>query len=155
MEYVMVPVPEEFVAEVTQYLQWNTGSIPPDLWDEEGIVRFVDGLDEQARTLLLHAATCASEIVVLPVHDAAVVAGCTDREVVGLVVELNEAVRAVGGPPFVIATALLHEATPTGPDSWSVNMPSPIAELVLDAVGHSHDPRDQYDRLREPRDEDE
>jgi hypothetical protein len=135
MEYVMVPVPEEFVAEVTQYLQWNTGTPPPDFWPDDAIARFVEGLDESARAVLLHAARGSDGVVVMPVTDVAEATGCTPREVVGLVVELNEAARNAGGPPFIMATTLLHGEAAGGPEAWSVNMPGAVAKLVLDATG--------------------
>ncbi len=133
MEYVMVPVPEEYVAEVAQYLQWNTGEVPPDLWELDSVIRFLDGLDEQARTLLLHAAKCADDIVVLPVTEAAKVLGRSERETLGTLIELNDAARVAGGPLFVLATAVLHETTETGPKAWSVNMPGPLARLLVEA----------------------
>ena len=134
MEYVMVPVPSELVAEVQQFLQWNTGKLPPDFWGRAEIVEFLNGLDAKALKLVLHAGVAADEVVVLSIHDAAEAAGCSDREVLGLMVELNDAVRAQGGPPFFLATALRHGATGGGPQAWTLNMPGAVAEVVLAAA---------------------
>ena len=149
MEYVMVPVPQEFVAEVTQWLQWNTGTLPPDAWDDDAIVRFVENLDERARAVLLHVARGSDQVVVMPVTDVAAETGCTPREVIGLVVELNEAARNSGGPGFILATTLLHGQTAAGPESWSVNMPGAVAALLLDATDSGRDEINAPGRWRE------
>lgn len=134
MEYVMVPVPEEFVAQVTQYLHWNTGSLPPDAWPPDAIARLLGDLDEAARRVLLYVAKSAEEVVVVSVHDAAETAGCSDRELLGLIVELNDAVRLSCGLPFAMATSVREGASGTGPQTWAVNMPGDIAKLLLDAA---------------------
>jgi hypothetical protein len=129
MEHVMVPVPEEHLAEVKQYLQWNTASVPMGSWDTDAAAHFVTSLDELAARVLMHAAAAADEVVVLTIPDAAAAAGCTEREILGLVVELNAAARAASGPPFILATALVHGTTETGPQGWTLNMPGDVARL--------------------------
>jgi hypothetical protein len=134
MEYVMVPVPEEHVAEVAQYLQWSTAKLPSDVWDPDAISSFLQGLDQQARLLLLRAAECAEEVTVLTIPDAAEAAGCSEREILGLMMELNARIGAAGGPPFALATAVIDGTTEIGPRAWTLNMPGAVAELFLDAA---------------------
>ena len=52
MPYVMVPVPEEHVEDVMQYIlrALSRAAIVP--WDEESIAEVYDGVDEVSRSLL-------------------------------------------------------------------------------------------------------
>lgn len=134
MEYVMVPVPEEFVAQVTQYLHWNTGSLPPDFWPPDAIARMLEQLDDEASRFLMHVAHSAHDVVVLSVPDAAAATRCSEREVLGLIVELNDAVRVSCGLPFAIATAVREGEPASGPQSWTVNMPGDIAKALVEAA---------------------
>jgi len=133
MEYVMVPVPEELTARVDQYLRWNVGSLPPDFWPQDAIGVFLDSLDEQARSLLLSVSEAADQVVVLTVHAAAEATGCSDREALGIMMELNDAARIAGGTPFILATAVVDGTTDTGPSAWSINTTGELGRLFLDA----------------------
>ncbi len=134
MEYVMVPVPEEFVAQVTQYLHWNTGSLPPDFWPPDAIARMLARFDDEASRFVMYVAHSAEDVVINSVSDVAAATGCSEREVLGLIAELNDAVRTSCGLPFAIATAVREGSTETGPKSWTVNMPGDIAKLILNAA---------------------
>ena len=133
MEYVMVPVPEELTTQVDQYLRWNVGDLPPDFWPQDAIRGFVDSLDEQARTLLLHVAVAAEQVVPVSVRATAEATGCSVREALGIMMELNDAARGAGGPVFILATTLIDGATESGPDAWNFNTNGDLGRLFLDA----------------------
>jgi hypothetical protein len=141
MEFVMVPVPEELVHGVAQYLQWKAWTATTGVWDESAVTRLLGDLDEPARALLVHAAESAQETLVLTVRDAAQAAGCSEREVLGITVELNETVRLLGGPPFVLAPSLLDAQSETRPRAWKLDLGDDMARLVRAAAERRDDPR--------------
>lgn len=131
----MVPVPEEHAAAVAQFLQWNVVKMPSlGQWDQVTIAAFLADLDERSRMLLLVAAQASVDVSVLTVPDAAEAVGCSQHEALGIMMELNDAVRVAGGPPFVLATAELESAGETGPRGWSLNMIGDVAQPFLDAA---------------------
>jgi hypothetical protein len=94
-EYVLVPVPEEAVAEVEQFLRW--GGTKPRLappWNADTIGTLLDAVDEPTRALVVGVATdLVARDHVTRVHEAAARLGFSDRETLGLVIELNELVK--------------------------------------------------------------
>ena len=131
----MVPVPEEHLAEVLAYLRWGFSGMPSEGWDLDAIAQLLRDARRAGRRLLLHTADAAERGVILTIADAATAAGCSEREVLGMLIELNEAVRSAGGPLIVLATAMLHDTTETGPNVWSINMPRDVALFMLNAAG--------------------
>jgi hypothetical protein len=131
MEYVMVPVPEEHVAEVEKFLQLNTMKTASKVLDHDTAARLLGGLEEHARAFLLQAAEAADERVAFTVGDAAEAAGCTEREVLGLTVELNNAFSDAGGPQLTVVP-MLHGAR-------QLIMARDVAELFLAAAGREND----------------
>jgi hypothetical protein len=139
MEYVMVPVPEELVAAVERYLLLHTNTVRPasSVFDHDAAARVLFDLDEQTRALLLRASEAVDEGVVYTVRDAAEAAGLSEREVLGLCVELNNVVRTAGGPPVTVVP-MLQEASATGPRAWPLTMAGDIAGLFA-AAGRRRD----------------
>jgi hypothetical protein len=113
MDYVMVPVPEEFVAEVEQYVRVTSAKRQGTL-DPQVAQRLLSSFDAPTRTLLLSAAAAAAEGSGFALRDAAAAAGCTEHEVLGRSVVINNAVVAEGGPPFTVVPMLKGVST-TGP----------------------------------------
>jgi hypothetical protein len=134
-EYVMVPVPEDLVPRVEQFLQWNVTQVggPALPWGEDEYVRFLTSLDQPCRALLVAVAQAAHAALPFSLRDASVAAACSEREVLGIVVELNDSVRRGGGPPFVMLTTA-DESDGSSQD-WPINMPDSIAVMILTAAG--------------------
>jgi len=137
MTYVMVPVPEELVPEVKQFLRWNVVGPMMGTLDIDGTARFLESLDDEARRFLLVVAEAATDTRVLTVGDAAVETGCSEREALGLMAELNTAVQFFGTLPLGLVSRDRPEDA-GGPDEeprYTFNMRADIAELVLRASG--------------------
>jgi hypothetical protein len=128
MEYVMVPVPEEHVGDVENFLRVRTAKAMETGLDQEAAARLLHELDEHARRVLLDTASAAEEGVVRTIGDAAKAAGCTEREVLGLLVELNSTVASAGGPPLTVIPVLRTNSA-TRPLTIAPN----IAQLFLAA----------------------
>jgi hypothetical protein len=140
MEYVMVPVPEEHLAEVNQFLKWGLVTLPTiEGWDQDAIARFLGELEEPSRSFLLLVAKASAEFTVLTIQDAGEASGRSVHEVLGMVVTLNEAIRAAGGPPIALAIDAQVDSPELGPSGWSLNMVAEVAAAFLDAVGVRRD----------------
>ena len=74
-------------------------------------------------------------LVPLTVGTAAQTIGCTEREVLGLVVELNSAMRSVGGPGLTLATETPSDVPGAewNPDIWLLVMSHDVARFLLAA----------------------
>jgi hypothetical protein len=136
MEYVMIPVPEQIRANVDQYLRWNVGTAPAAAqWDLEAVGALIREIDEQARALLIVAADASVEVTLLSLPVAAERAGCSVREALGIVLEMNDAIRQASGPAFSLATDKIENSDETGPRGWSLNMPGDVAKFLLRCAG--------------------
>ena len=71
MPYVMMPVPEEFVEEVMQFILRATARRAITPWDAESITRLYDEVDEGSRSLLAFVARAAASGEELAAADAA------------------------------------------------------------------------------------
>lgn len=137
MEYVLVPVPEEIVPEVKQYLRWNISGPSLGQLDQEGAVRFVESLGEQERRFLTVVAESAVESTVLSVGDAAAASRCSELEALGMMLRLNTAVQYYGTLPLGLVSRDEVE-TPAGwqgEPPYTFNMRADVAHLVLNAAG--------------------
>jgi hypothetical protein len=137
VEYVPVPVPEELVESVDHFLRWGVIA-RPDVWDTDATSAFLADLESLARDFILLVAEAERDGRILKIRDAAQTMGCSNREVLGMIIEVNEAVRAANGPPFFMAP----ESREPGDEmaSWSVNLPHDIANVVLEAAGRPIEP---------------
>jgi hypothetical protein len=134
-EHVMIPVPEEHVSKVHAYLTWRAPKVAPDDWDRDAVVRQLDQLDPLAREFLVAAAADSYEVDFVSVPDAARRHGVSEREILGLIIELNHVLRVTGGPLFSFVTVQIPDEPDEGPRSWSVNMAGDVARFVLIAAG--------------------
>lgn len=103
MSYVMVPVPEEHVAE------FNLGVMRLTLgltgWEDRQLVAFVAGLEPAGRALVREVATVSAEQDRLPYEDAARSLGIDVGAVLDLVTDINDRCRRAGLPlPLVTDT---------------------------------------------------
>lgn len=137
MEYVMVPVPEDLVAEVDQYLRWNTVTSPLGALDIDGALRILEAIDDLARRYLLVVAEAAVDVRILSVGDAAAESGCNELEAMGLMMQLNTVAQRMGNLPL----GLIQRETKAPPDgsdaepTFTFNMRGDVATMVLKAAG--------------------
>ncbi len=71
MPYVMMPVPEEFVEEVMQFILRATARAAITPWDAESITKLYDEVDEGSRSLLAFVARASASGEELAAVDAA------------------------------------------------------------------------------------
>src|SRR4051794_1628398 len=138
MAYVMVPVPDELVPEVKQFLRWNVAGPLLGELDDAAAARFFATLDDAARRFLLVGADAALEARGLPGAAAAPPPGCSERETLGLMAELNTSVQYFGTLPLGLVSrdqgevAEGHEGEPP----YTYTMRADVAAIVLNASGH-------------------
>jgi hypothetical protein len=158
VDYVMVPVPEELAPKVLEYVSWRGHPIiQRQRQDEGGGASTPDGaptgdaeaeaetggdplatvfarLDAQSRTMLVVAAGAASTGERPTVADTARRAAMTEREVIGVITEVNNLVAGAGGPPVTVLVAGA-EGAEDAPFSWErriVLMGEPVATAIND-----------------------
>jgi hypothetical protein len=127
--YVMVPVPEELQARVLQYLGWRAGNEGSTGWDADMLGTLYEGLDEPSRTLLTRVARGVVEQQPVTLGAVASVTLTSTREVLGIVLELVQRFKALGGPTFPLV--LLDAPDGHGDDQRPVVMPNEGARAVL------------------------
>jgi hypothetical protein len=112
VEYVMVPVPEEFAGKVLTYVSWKdaqTKAEPPaaerSATEDHGAAaaRVFARLDSSSRALIEVIAAAALERESLGLPEAAVRAGMGTRESVGILLELNTVLASEGAPTIAIS----------------------------------------------------
>ena len=101
MPYVMVPVPEEHVQDVMQFVVRMASQATLEPWTQEALGELFDEIDEAARALLSAVAKGVISGRPLNEADAAAVIGMTWREVTGMVRELNDAAASRSHPALV------------------------------------------------------
>jgi hypothetical protein len=111
VEYVMVPVPQEFAGKVLTYLSWKNAEASaeapagegPDAGDHgAAAARVFARLDRSSRALVEVIAAAASEVERLGLPVAATRAGLGTRESVGILLELNTVLASEGAPTIAI-----------------------------------------------------
>ena len=133
----MVPVPEEIAEEVMAFLHWQVPEPAAHVlsWGQEAIERLYGEADEQARALLVAVAVAEQQGKELTVAELANALDCSDREVVGITLELNFQYRIDGAPPFLL---MLKSVLPADSNRWadkSVAFVEGVAPLVLTSAG--------------------
>jgi hypothetical protein len=134
MEYVMVPVPEELVADVEKFLVMNAVRPGAKVLDPEAVEQLWTTLSAAARELLLRAAEAAREHLLFTVQDAAVAVRCSEHELLGRVVELNNLVKAAGGPRLTLVP-MLDDISESDSRVWPLTMARDVADLFLQIAG--------------------
>jgi hypothetical protein len=131
MRYVMVPVPEEFVEDVMQFILRAIARASIEAWDTESITQIFGDVDEATRSLLAFVARAAVDGGELDATDAARKIQLTFREASGIMNELNSLARE-GNRPLLINMRVVSERLPNGRTSEKrvLNMEPEVAELV-------------------------
>ncbi|NLD75445.1 MAG: hypothetical protein GX643_02140 [Acidimicrobiales bacterium] len=118
MPYVMVPVPEEHVEEALEAVLRITRDARLTKWDQEAMNGFFADLDESAKALLslVSRATVANKQI--SQAGAADRMEVTQREVLGIVRDVNHQAKEINRPPLLIS----QEATETLPNGRTRNV---------------------------------
>lgn len=113
MPYVMIPVPEEHVEEAMAAVLRIISKGRLNEWDSEAVTKLFEGSDESARALLAIAAR--SSMAGKPVTQAAAAdfVQLSQREIVGIMRELNERA-ADDSRPVVLFSQAATETLPNG-----------------------------------------
>lgn len=134
MPYVMVPVPEEHVEEVMAFILREVAKANQLDWDEASIATLFHEVDESTRSLLAYAARASMSGTDLSEVQAADLMQLSQREVAGIMRELNELARQENRPTL-IGTRIVNETLPNGrtTEKRVLWMNESIAPLVRDA----------------------
>ena len=134
MPYVMVPVPEEHVEEVMQFILRALARAAIQPWDAESVTQLFGEVDEATRSLLAFVARACTEGGELDAADAARKLQLTVRETTGIMTELNGLTR-VTDRPILINARVVTERLPNGRtiDKRMLLMDPDVAQLVTAA----------------------
>jgi hypothetical protein len=131
MPYVMVPVPEEHVEDVMQFIlrEMAKASLVP--WDDESISALFHEVDEASRSLLAYAARATMSGKEISDAQAADLMQIRQREVAGIMRELNERATKANRPALVNVRTVT-ETLPNGrtTEKRVVAMSEDVAPLV-------------------------
>lgn len=113
MPYVMVPVPEEHVEDVMQFILREVARASLEPWDEESASALFHEVDEESRSLLAYAARATMSGKELSESDAADLMQLRQREMVGIMRELNERA-SKANRPSLLTVRTVTETLPNG-----------------------------------------
>jgi predicted ATP-dependent protease len=134
MPYVMVPVPEEHVQDVMQFVLREMAKASVEPWDDEAISELFHEVDEASRSLLAYTARASMGGTDITEAQAADMMQLRPREVVGIVRELGE-LATKANRPSLMATRTMIETLPNGrtTEKRVLSMSDEVAALVRDA----------------------
>ena len=131
MSYVMVPVPEDRVEDVMQFIVRLMSQASMEEWTEASVKQLWDEIDEPSRALLSTVATASLGGERPSEGDVASRIELNWREAMGLLRELNDLARDETHPPLVIRRTIV-ETLPNGRtrDVRILTMNEDLARLV-------------------------
>lgn len=134
MPYVMVPVPEEYVEEVMQFVLRSRARASIEAWTAESIAELYAGIDEPSRALLSYVARAAAGGTELDEAEAAQRLELTQREIFAIFRELNDGARHENRPPL-LGRRTMTETLPNGrtAERRAFVMTDELAALVQEA----------------------
>lgn len=134
MAYVMVPVPEEHVADVMQFILREMAKAAQVPWDEDAVSALFHEVDEASRSLLAYVARASITGTDLTEAQVADLMQLRQREVTGIMRELNERA-AKDDHPALLGTRVVTETLPNGrtTEKRVVWMSEDVAALVREA----------------------
>ena len=134
MPYVMVPVPEEHVEAVMQFVLRAISRASIEPWDLDMISEIYNGVDEATRSLLAFVARASLDGVELSDAEAAKKIQLSQRETAGIVSELYSLMRDTNRPNL-LHSRVVTERLPNGRirDKRVITMEPEIAELIRTA----------------------
>jgi hypothetical protein len=113
MPYVMVPVPEEHVEEVMQFVLRAVARASVQPWDLEGISQLWDEVDELSRALLSYVSRATVADKDLAEGDVAAMMQLSVRETIAIMREVNEVARQSDRPNLIFPRTVA-ERLPNG-----------------------------------------
>ncbi len=134
MPYVMVPVPEEHVEAVMQFILRSLARASMDDWDSDSLSKTWKDVDEACRSVLSFVARASLAGAELDVNEAARKLQLTPRETAAVVNELNSVAREANRPTLITmrtVTAPLPNGRVT--EKRMLLMEADLAQLVNDA----------------------
>lgn len=134
MPYVMVPVPEEHVEDVMQFVLREVAKANLEPWDAESVTELYHEVDEASRSLLAYVARASTSGRDLSEKEAADMVQLRQREMVGVMRELNERASKANRPALV-TTRIVTEALTSGrtAETRMLWMNGELAPLVVEA----------------------
>ncbi|MEQ8841470.1 MAG: hypothetical protein RIB98_10835 [Acidimicrobiales bacterium] len=134
MPYVMVPVPEEHVEEVMQFMLRTMARASQEDWDQENVTRVFGEVDELSKTLLAHIARATVAGKEIFENDAAAAVQLSSRETSAIVRELNELAREENRPSMIYRRPAT-EVLPNGRtvDKTAIVVDEEVAPLIVEA----------------------
>jgi hypothetical protein len=131
MPYVMVPVPEEHVEDVMQFILRAIARASIEPWDADSVGRVFLEVDEASRSLLAFVARAAADGSDLDAAEAARKIQLTVRESLGIMNELN-ALSRDQNRPILITARMVTDRLPNGrvTEKRVLNMEPEVADLV-------------------------
>ncbi|MET0902832.1 MAG: hypothetical protein ABWZ52_06310 [Acidimicrobiales bacterium] len=134
MPYVMVPVPEEHVEDVMQFILRAIARAALEPWTPESVTSIFEEVDEATRSLIAFVARASLEGKDLPDADAARQLQLTVRETMGIMNDLASTIRSVNRPAL-ISTRGVSERLPNGrmTERRVFVMDLEVAEMVTEA----------------------
>jgi hypothetical protein len=134
MPYVMVPVPEEHVEDVMQFILRATARAALEPWDGASLNEMFLEVDEVTRSLLAFVARATLDGSDLTDVEAGRKLQLTPREASGILNELNATTRELSRPTL-LWTRTVSERLPNGrvTEKRLFQMEFEVAELVRDA----------------------
>jgi hypothetical protein len=134
MPYVMVPVPEEHVQDVMQFVVRLASQASVEPWTAESITQLFEEIDEPSRALLSAVAKGVLRGNPLSEGDVGAVVGMTWREVMGMVRELNDTA-GVQSHPALVSRRSTTATLPNGRtrEVRGLVIADDVAQLVHDA----------------------
>lgn len=130
----MVPVPQELEERVQQYINWRVSSGVAAEWSEDSVAELYGQLDAASRAVVRTVAQGAVDDEPVTVGRAAEAAGATEREALGIVLELVQRFRGLSGGP-VFPLLVLDAPEGSGDDQRIIVMPREGALVALAAAG--------------------
>jgi predicted ATP-dependent protease len=134
MPYVMVPVPEEHVQDVMQFILREVAKASIEPWDEASVSQLFHDVDEASRSLLAYTARASMSGTEISDVQAADMMQLRPREVIGIIRELNE-LAARDNHPSLVSAITVTETLPNGrtKEKRVLTMSEDVAGTVRDA----------------------
>lgn len=134
MPYVMVPVPEEHVEEVMQFMLRAMAKANQTPWDRESIDELFAEIDEFSKALLGTVARAVEAETELFEEDATRAVQLNPRETSAIIRELNDRARDLNRPSL-LGRRPVNETLPNGRvmERNAIFMEADIAPLVVEA----------------------
>lgn len=131
MPYVMVPVPEEHVKEAMEAVLRITNRAAIIEWDADAVNELFRSVDEVSRSVMSTVARAVVRNGPLPDVDVAQTIELSNREILGVVRELNE-LAAASSHPVIVTSQQIEENLPNGRtrEQRFLGMSRTVADLV-------------------------